>query len=269
MSDLPTAYSPIVIDRVERSRGDGDTRPAPARGPTAGGRGRGPSSIRCWSCSCTGTGAGSPRRRPATRIRRPDRGGRASRCPTGRCRSSTAARRCGSVRRRCRYRRSGRGSGRPSRLLGRRSRAGAERRSPRADAAPAHGRDGRAPPTASRAAADAEAGRAGPLADALLRETVSALHAELEQRSGREAALDGALERARAELVARTASQAELEATQGELRDGVGAAGRGGRRAAGRVRAPARARRASGPRRSWRRPGARPTSSRRALADAR
>ena len=68
------------------------------------------------------------------------------------------------------------------------------------------------------AAAAAEAGRAGPLADALLRETVSALHAELQQRSGREAALDGALERARAELVARTASQAELEATHGELR---------------------------------------------------
>jgi hypothetical protein len=67
-------------------------------------------------------------------------------------------------------------------------------------------------------AAAAEAGRAGPLADALLRETVSALHTELEHRSSREAALDGALERARAELVARTASQTELEATHGELR---------------------------------------------------
>jgi hypothetical protein len=66
--------------------------------------------------------------------------------------------------------------------------------------------------------AEADAGRAGPLADALLRETVSALHAELEQRSGREAALEGALERARAELAARTASQTELEATHGELR---------------------------------------------------
>jgi hypothetical protein len=71
---------------------------------------------------------------------------------------------------------------------------------------------------AAAAEAEAEAGRAGPLADALLRETVSALHAELEQRSAREAALDGALERARAELVARTTSQTELEATHGELR---------------------------------------------------
>jgi hypothetical protein len=68
------------------------------------------------------------------------------------------------------------------------------------------------------AAAEADAGRAGPLADALLRETVAALHAELEQRSGREAALAGALERARAELAARTASQTELETTQDELR---------------------------------------------------
>ena len=72
--------------------------------------------------------------------------------------------------------------------------------------------------TAAEAEAEAEAGRAGPLADALLRETVAALHAELEQRSGREAALSGALERARAELAARAALQTELEATQDELR---------------------------------------------------
>jgi hypothetical protein len=72
--------------------------------------------------------------------------------------------------------------------------------------------------TTSAVAPEAEAGRAGPLADALLRETVAALHAELEQRSGREAALAGALERARAELAARTASQTELEVTQDELR---------------------------------------------------
>jgi hypothetical protein len=78
--------------------------------------------------------------------------------------------------------------------------------------------EGRQQPPAAEAEAESEAGRAGPLADALLRETVSALHAELEQRSGREAALDGALERARAELAARTASQTELEATHGELR---------------------------------------------------
>ena len=41
---------------------------------------------------------------------------------------------------------------------------------------------------------------------------------ELEQRTGREAALNGALERARAELAARTASQTELEAALGALR---------------------------------------------------
>jgi hypothetical protein len=86
-------------------------------------------------------------------------------------------------------------------------------------AAPAHDPAGAAQlGAAAHGAAEAEAGRAGPLADALLRETVAALHAELEQRSGREAALDGALERARAELVARTASQTELEATHDELR---------------------------------------------------
>jgi hypothetical protein len=86
-------------------------------------------------------------------------------------------------------------------------------------AAPAHEPAGAAQlGTVAHGAAEAEAGRAGPLADALLRETVAALHAELEQRSGREAALDGALERVRAELVARTASQTELEATHDELR---------------------------------------------------
>jgi hypothetical protein len=75
---------------------------------------------------------------------------------------------------------------------------------------------------AALAAAAADAGRAGPLADALLRETVAALHAELEQRSSREATLDGALEHARAELAARTSSQAELQATHGELRAELG-----------------------------------------------
>ncbi len=112
---------------------------------------------------------------------------------------------------------------------------------------------------AATAAAE-EAGRAGPLADALLRETVSALHAELEQRSGREAALEGALERARAELVARTASQAELEATHARLRTELARlveavaeqqAEFERRLERGGVR---------GPRRSWRRRAARPTT---------
>ncbi len=69
-----------------------------------------------------------------------------------------------------------------------------------------------APPSAG------DTGRGGPLADALIKETVSVLHAELEQRSVREARLNAALDQARSELAARTAVQAELEATHGELR---------------------------------------------------
>jgi chromosome segregation ATPase len=67
-----------------------------------------------------------------------------------------------------------------------------------------------------------DAGRSGPLADALIRDTVSALHAELEQRSGRETALGIALEQSRAELAARAAAQGELEATLAELRAELG-----------------------------------------------
>ena len=63
-----------------------------------------------------------------------------------------------------------------------------------------------------------EAGRAGPLADALIRDTVSALHAELARRSERETMLEVALDRTRSELSVRASAQAELEATQVELR---------------------------------------------------
>lgn len=60
--------------------------------------------------------------------------------------------------------------------------------------------------------------RAGPLANLLLKETVAALHAELERRSGEAAQLRGALADAHAELEARAAGQAALEAAHGELR---------------------------------------------------
>jgi hypothetical protein len=60
--------------------------------------------------------------------------------------------------------------------------------------------------------------RSGPLADLLLKETVAALHAELERRSAEAAQLRGALADAHSELEARAARQATLEAAHGELR---------------------------------------------------
>lgn len=65
---------------------------------------------------------------------------------------------------------------------------------------------------------DADAGRGGPLADLLFKETVSALHAELERRSAEAARLRGALADARSELDARVAGQSGLETAHGELR---------------------------------------------------
>jgi hypothetical protein len=61
-------------------------------------------------------------------------------------------------------------------------------------------------------------GRGGPLATLLLKETVSALHAELERRSGEAAQLRGALADAQSELDARASRQAGLESAHGELR---------------------------------------------------
>jgi hypothetical protein len=61
-------------------------------------------------------------------------------------------------------------------------------------------------------------GRGGPLASLLLKETVSALHAELERRSTEAAQLRGALADAQSELDARAARQAGLESAHGELR---------------------------------------------------
>jgi hypothetical protein len=61
-------------------------------------------------------------------------------------------------------------------------------------------------------------GRAGPLADLLFKETVSALHAELERRSGEAAQLRAALADTHSELDARAARQAGLESAHAELR---------------------------------------------------
>jgi predicted nucleic acid-binding Zn-ribbon protein len=84
---------------------------------------------------------------------------------------------------------------------------------PAVDPAPA-----RVAPAEPRADPAIESGRPGPLADLLFKETVSALHNELEQRSAEAARLRGALADAQSELEARAATQAGLEATHGELR---------------------------------------------------
>ena len=78
-----------------------------------------------------------------------------------------------------------------------------------------------APAPAARPApaeAPVDPGRAGPLADLLFKESVSALHAELERRSGEVAQLRGALADAQSELDARAARQAGLESAHVELR---------------------------------------------------
>lgn len=64
-----------------------------------------------------------------------------------------------------------------------------------------------------------ESGRSGPLADLLYKEGVEALRAELEQRSGEVARLRGALADVTAQLEARTAVQASLQAAHDELRE--------------------------------------------------
>jgi predicted nucleic acid-binding Zn-ribbon protein len=62
-----------------------------------------------------------------------------------------------------------------------------------------------------------EAPRAGPLADLLLKETVAALHIELEQRNAEAARLRGELGDARSELATRGSTQSELETALDEL----------------------------------------------------
>jgi hypothetical protein len=63
-----------------------------------------------------------------------------------------------------------------------------------------------------------DVGRAGPLADLLLKDTVLALHAELERRSTETVQLRGALADAQSELEARAARQSGLESAHAELR---------------------------------------------------
>lgn len=63
-----------------------------------------------------------------------------------------------------------------------------------------------------------DAGRAGPPAELLVKESVSALHLELEQRSAEAARLRGSLADAQSELDARRTTQASLEAAHRDLR---------------------------------------------------
>lgn len=71
----------------------------------------------------------------------------------------------------------------------------------------------------------AEDPRSGPLSKLLLRDTVAALHAELEQRAAGAAQLRGRLADANAELEARLSTHADLETTHGELRRELDALG--------------------------------------------
>jgi hypothetical protein len=70
----------------------------------------------------------------------------------------------------------------------------------------------------ARPAPALDSGRPGPLADLLFKETVSALHSELEQRSADAARLRGTLAAAQSELEARATTQTGLEAAHRELR---------------------------------------------------
>jgi DNA repair exonuclease SbcCD ATPase subunit len=63
-----------------------------------------------------------------------------------------------------------------------------------------------------------ETPRSGPLADLLLKETVAALHEELERRTAELARIRGALADAHSDLESRGAMQAALEDTHAELR---------------------------------------------------
>ena len=64
--------------------------------------------------------------------------------------------------------------------------------------------------------------RSGPLAEVLLKQTVCALRAELEERAVGSAQLRGALADSQAELEARAVTQTRLEAAQSELRQELG-----------------------------------------------
>jgi hypothetical protein len=64
-----------------------------------------------------------------------------------------------------------------------------------------------------------ETPRSGPLADLLLKETVAALHEELERRTAELARVRGTLADSQSDLESRGVMQAALEATHAELRD--------------------------------------------------
>ncbi len=74
------------------------------------------------------------------------------------------------------------------------------------------------PPPESPAYTAPETPRSGPLADLLLKETVAALHEELERRTAELTRIRGALADAQSDLESRGATQASLEDTHAELR---------------------------------------------------
>jgi hypothetical protein len=76
-----------------------------------------------------------------------------------------------------------------------------------------------APPVRAHHEPASEPLRSGPMADVLLKETVAALHAELEQRTDDTATIRGALADVQADLEARVARHVRLEETLGDLRD--------------------------------------------------
>jgi hypothetical protein len=92
---------------------------------------------------------------------------------------------------------------------------------PPAVAAPPVAQPAPAPPVAPPPAPPddpTEASRGGPLADLLHKDTVAALHAELEQRTAEAARIRGALAAAQSELDARGARYSQLETVLDELR---------------------------------------------------
>jgi hypothetical protein len=83
---------------------------------------------------------------------------------------------------------------------------------------PASGPAASAPPAPAPSVAEAaHISRSGPLADILLRDTVAALHDELDRRAVETTRLRGALADTQSELEARVATQAQLEHTLSEL----------------------------------------------------
>jgi chromosome segregation ATPase len=76
-----------------------------------------------------------------------------------------------------------------------------------------------ADPAAGPAPAGSPSGRSGPLAQLLHKETVTALHAELEQRTAESARLRSALAAARSDLQGGSSARSDLELAHSELRE--------------------------------------------------